>query len=516
MRIGDYLKEAGLSLSAFAARAEVSEAAMSRYAAGKRTPRPEIMHRIVAASEGRVQPNDLFAARVETAAERDLLAEVAAVDLLVPDLSGIIRGKKLAPDAVPAVMRNGLAFCASVFALDATGENVEESGLAMSVGDPDKRLVPADGRLLPVPWTEEPTAQMLMTMVEADGTPFYGDPRHVLERVAARFAELRLKPVAALELEFYLVDGRRAPDGAPLPPASPSSGRRPETVQVYSLDDLDRFAALFRDIRRACAAQEVPAHSALSEYAPGQYEVNLSHVADPVIAADHAVLLKRIVKGVARRHGLEATFMAKPYADRVGSGLHVHLSLLDRSGVNLFAGAGDGDADGMTDALRHAIGGLRATMAESMAIFAPNANSYRRLQPGAYAPLAPTWGVDNRTVALRVPSGPAAGRHLEHRVAGADANPYLALAAVLAGVHHGLVERLDPGPPTDGNAYEKVAPSLPSRWTEALARFEEATILPGYFDDAFRRLYAVCKRAEMVKFDSWVSPLEHEWYLSAL
>jgi glutamine synthetase len=318
--------------------------------------------------------------------------------------------------------------------------------------------------------------------------------------------------VVALEPEFYLMDQERDGAGMGLPATSPRTGRRREVVQVYSLTDIDDQAGFLNDIQTACRAQGVPAGSALSEYAAGQYEVNLKHTSDALAAADHAFLLKRIIKGVARNHGYEATFMAKPFGDRAGSGLHIHLSLLDGSGRNVFAGAGRMPVP----RLRHAIGGLRVTMPEAMALFAPNTNSYRRFRSGSYAPLAPTWGIDNRTVALRVPLGPPEGRRVEHRVAGADANPYLALAAVLAGVHYGLVNEIDPGPPIEGNGYEQAEASLPGRWSEALTALERAQVLPTYFDPRTLWLYLTVKRAEMERFDAQVTPLEHQWYLSEL
>jgi glutamine synthetase len=205
---------------------------------------------------------------------------------------------------------------------------------------------------------------------------------------------------------------------------------------------------------------------------------------------------------------MQATFMAKPFADLAASGLHVHVSLIDPDGDNRFARD--------QAALHHAIGGLQATMAEAMLLFAPNANSYRRLRPLSYAPTAPTWGRNNRTVALRVPSGPTAARRIEHRVAGADANPYLALAAVLAGIHHGLSIRLEPDAPVTGNAYAEVPPSLPLGWGRAIDALAAATVLPDYLGAAFCRLYRVCRAAEQERFDDLITPTEYAWYLGAV
>ena len=223
-------------------------------------------------------------------------------------------------------------------------------------------------------------------------------------------------------------------------------------------------------------------------------------------------MYKRIAKGVAVGFGCEATFMAKPFADRAGSGLHLHVSVNDADGRNIFAAE---DPAG-TPVLRHAVGGMKATLADGMAIFAPNANSYRRFRANSYAPVAPTWGVNNRTVSLRVPAGPAGGRHIEHRVAGADANPYLALAALLAGVHHGLTNKIDPGPPVVGDGYEAAAKSdlrLPANWFAAVEAFEASAVMREYLGERFVGMFTTVKRTEQDRFFSMVPTVDYDWYL---
>ena len=345
-------------------------------------------------------------------------------------------------------------------------------------------------------------------MAEREGGPFFADPRFVLSKVAARFAPLGLTPVCALELEFFLLEARPARDGRPRVAARQGAGSATDCGAVYGLDPLDAEDGFLGRLARYCAGQDLLAKGAVSEYAPAQFEVNLGHVADPLRAADQAFLLKRAIKAAARAEGLRATFMAKPFADRAANGLHVHVSLADRRGGNRFA----------TDeqSLGHAIGGLQVTMAEAMLLFAPNANSFRRLRPLSYAPLAPTWGYNNRTVALRVPAGPAAARRVEHRVAGADANPYLVLAAVLAGIHHGLTRQLDPGPPVEGNAYALVEPSLPRSWDCAIEALERAALLPDYLGARFCHLYRVCRAAERDRFADLITPAEYAWYLGTV
>jgi len=443
----------------------------------------------------------------ELAAFRERHPEIGAVDAIFADLSCIIRGKRLPMDQAEKLYDPGVGFAGSSFLLDVDGESRDPGGRGISDGDPDCLARAVPGTLQPVPWAERPLAQVLLSFHEADGTPYGVDPRHVLDRVVARFEALGLRPVVALEIEFYLIDRERGPERAPQPPISPLTGARDRAAQVYGMNEVDAYAALIADIGDACAAQAIPAGAAAAEYAPGQFEVNLGHVADPVAAADHCVLLRRAVQAVARRHGVRATFMAKPYAARAGSGLHLHVSLRDGDGRNVF--------DGDDAALRHAIGGLLATLAEATAIYAPNLNSYRRFQPNLFVPTAASWGHENRTTAVRVPLAQGADRRLEFRFPGADANPYLALAAALAGIHHGLEHRLDPGAAADGNAATERDPRLPLRPRAALDALAAGTVLPDYLSAEYCRLYRLCKLGELDRFEQSISPREYDWYLLA-
>ena len=309
-------------------------------------------------------------------------------------------------------------------------------------------MLPVPGSLAPVPWAGPGAAQVLGLLYELDGSPCAVDPRHVLRNVVSKLASDGLYPVVALELEFYLLDAERADSGKAHPPILPETGRLAERTQVYSLADLDGVSGFLAEMESVCAAQSVPLGGASSEYAAGQFEINLEHVDDPVLAADHAILLQRAVKGIARKHGVAATFMAKPYPDSAGNGLHAHVSILDDAGQNIF----DDGSDQGSELLQQAIAGMLALLPESMGIFAPNVNSFRRFGPNLYVPTGRTWGYNNRSVSVRVPVGDAKARRLEHRMAGADANPYLVLAAILSGIHHGLTQKLDPPEPRTDNA----------------------------------------------------------------
>lgn len=448
------------------------------------------------------------------------IAEIAAlqrehpgvrfVDVLLADLCGIPRGKRVTLDELPQVYDGGFLLPGSMFALDVLGGTVQETHLGFDEGDADRSCLPIDNTLVRVPWCDREIAQVQVSMRDRDGSAFYGDPRHVLSNVLARFESLGLRPVIAVELEFYFLDTERTVERRIQPPRLPKTGRREFRTQINSMTDVNEFSAVLSDISAACAIQRIPAGTALAEYGPGQFEVNLHHSADVLRACDEAIRFKRLVRGVATRHGMEATFMAKPYAEMAGSGAHLHVSLLDESDRNIFASP---DPAG-SETLRHAIGGLAATMSDAMLIFAPNINSYRRYRAEAYVPLSPTWAVNNRGVALRIPVSDAGSRRVEHRVAGADANPYLLAAAVLAGIHHGLTQRPDPGPPLEGNAYRKSDPSLPITWPEAAAVFERSAFVRDYFGERFQRLFATTRRGEMQAFELNVSPLEYDWYVT--
>jgi glutamine synthetase len=435
--------------------------------------------------------------------------DVTSFQVILTDADGVGRGKSVRRNELARIYTHGRYLPGSILGLDITGADVEEAGLLWEDGDADRCCWPIAGTLVRAPWQTPPAAQLLVTMHELDGTPSSGDPRHALQRVVDRFAPLGLTPVLALELEFYLLDRTRGDGGRPRPAASPVSGRRPSQLQANLLTDLDDQAPFLAEVFAACATQGLPAQTLISEYAPGQFEIVLHHRADAMRAADDAVIYKRLVRGVAAKHGMDATFMAKPYAGTSGSGMHMHVSLQDAQGRNAFA---SDDPKG-NELLRHAIGGMAETMAECVGILAPNANSYRRFRRNSYAPLAPTWGVNNRSVSLRVPAGPAETRHVEHRVAGADANPYLAAAAMLAAAHRGIVERIDPGPPIEGNGYAQAPATLPSNWYAAMDRTEDSAFLKDYLGPRFMEIYCAIKRAEQDRFYAQVTELDFEWYL---
>jgi glutamine synthetase len=435
--------------------------------------------------------------------------DVDHVDACLVDICGIIRGKRHPRGDLEKLFRSGLQFPYSTYLLDVTGHCADPCGRGISDGDPDGVCLPIPGTLVPTPWVGPSAAQVLVSMSEGDGRPAMMEPRNVANRVLSRFSELGLAPTIAFELEFFLLDEVADGNGRPRPPLSPLTGLRDESTQVYGVDEVNGFADLFGDVERAAAVQKVPASVTTAEFAPGQYEINLRHVDTPLVAADHCALLRHMVKGVARRRGVRATFMPKPFPDCSGNGMHVHMSLADKDGCNVFD---DGSAAG-SEKLRHGIGGMLATMADAMAVFAPGINGYRRFGPRLYVPVTRSWGVDNRSVALRIPAGPGASRRFEHRVAGADANPYLVLAVLLAGIHHGLTGSIDPGPVWSGSACEEMDADIPFDLPAAIARMRASDILRDYLGDTYVDLYCATKEAELASFLDDITPREYQWYL---
>ncbi len=301
--------------------------------------------------------------------------EVLYVDLLIADMNGVVRGKRIERTSLHKVYEKGINLPASLFALDINGSTVESTGLGLDIGDADRICYPIPDTLCNEPWQKRPTAQLLMTMHELEGEPFFADPREVLRQVVSKFDDLGLTICAAFELEFYLIDQENV-NGRPQPPRSPISGKRPHSTQVYLIDDLDEYVDCLQDILEGAKEQGIPADAIVKESAPAQFEVNLHHVADPIKACDYAVLLKRLIKNIAYDHEMDTTFMAKPYPGQAGNGLHVHISILDKDGKNIFAS----EDPEQNAALRHAIGGVLETLPAQMAFLCPNVNSYRRFR----------------------------------------------------------------------------------------------------------------------------------------
>lgn len=434
--------------------------------------------------------------------------DIEVLEAFVIDVNGVPRGKWIPRERALDVLTKGMAIPRSVYALDVWGRDVNTAGLAEGTGDPDGICFPVPETLSRVTWLNRPTAQVMLGMHNADGSGFFADPRQTLAEVLQRYKKAGLTPVVATELEFYLIDPVRSALDPVRPPNSREGRWHTGQTQVLSISELQDFEEVFHDISIACKAQKVAADTTLRENGPGQYEINLNHVPDALQAADYAVLLKRIVKGVARKHDLDATFMAKPYGRQAGSGMHVHFSVLDENGRNIYVGE-----DGPADTLMHSVGGLLANMGESMAVFAPHANSYRRLRPSEHAPTYASWGFDNRSAAVRVITASKPATRIEHRVAGSDTNPYLVLAMILNAALTGMKEKLQPGGAITGDDHAINHEPLPTNWDYALQRFAKSSFAYATLGQKYRALYTACKQQELSEFSLRVTDVEYDAYI---
>lgn len=437
----------------------------------------------------------------------DANQDIEILEAFVIDVNGVPRGKWIPRERALDVLTKGMAMPRSVYALDVWGRDVSAAGLADGTGDPDGICLPVPNTLSRVTWLSRPTAQVLLQMTVAN-EPFFADPRQVLANVLEKYRQDKLTPVVATELEFYLIDPIRSALDPVRPPRSREGRWHTGQTQVLSISELQDFEEVFHAIASAARAQGVPADTTLRENGPGQYEINLNHVPDALAAADYAVLLKRIVKGVARAHGLDATFMAKPYGTQAGSGMHVHFSILDEDGNNIFV-----DEDGPSERLMHSVAGLLAGMGDSMAIFAPHQNSYRRLRPSEHAPTYASWGFDNRSAAVRVITTPKPATRIEHRVAGADTNPYLALAMILAAARTGMRDKRLPGGAISGDEHSITHEPLPTNWDQSLRAFGKSSFTYAALGPAYCALYRSCKEQEISEFALRVTDVEYDAYI---
>ena len=417
-------------------------------------------------------------------------SDITSLRLASVDLNGQARGKRIPSRFAAKIFKAGTRMPFSACNLDLLGQDIDDSPLVFNSGDADGTLRPTERGFVPMPWLNTPTALLPVWMFNEDGTGFSSDPRHALQRLLNCFADQGLTPVVALEMEFYLIDTAAPKPQIPRAPLAPRAHHVADTLSVRALDDFDAFLT---DLYTACEAMSIPADAAISESGAGQFEINLLHCDDALRTADNAWFFKAAAKGIARKHGYTASFMAKPYLDSAGSGLHSHFSLLDRDGHNIFD---DGTTTGSV-ALQHAVEGCLAAMEASSLVFAPFDNSYDRLVPDAHAPTSICWGYDNRTTALRIPASSPQARRIEHRVAGGDANPYLLLTAILGAALNGIEDRQLPAQPVTGNAYAQSLPKIAESWKNAIDMFGQSAQIRRIFDHKLIDNYLRCKRQEL-------------------
>ncbi len=437
------------------------------------------------------------------------LSQFQTIRVAACDLNGQMRGKRVPGPYGAKLGDSAMRMPLSALNVDLWGSDIADSPLVFESGDVDGLLLPTDRGPVPMPWLNTPSALVPVWMYREEEHPFDGDPRHALAAIDARFADKGWRVMAATELEFTLVDDR---GGSLAHPQHPAHGRALSDEAILSLRELDAFDAFFTDLYAGAEAMGIPAQAAISESGIGQFEINLTH--QPLMrAADDAWLFKTLVKGMARKHGLAATFMAKPFAEDAGNGMHVHFSVIDGAGRNIFD---DGGPRG-TDLLHSAVAGCLQAMPASTLIFAPHLNSYTRLVPGAHAPAGAAWGYENRTAAIRVPGGAPAARRIEHRTAGGDINPYLMLAAVTGAALEGINASLTPPDPITGNAYEIPGlPQLAPDMGSAIDALHNAPLMAQILPTALIDNLCRTKRQEIARFATL--PPDQHWqsYLEAV
>ena len=435
--------------------------------------------------------------------------EYESIRLAVCDLNGVLRGKRVLPSAIKKILIQGSRMPISTSCIDIWGADLLNSPFLFDSGDGDGMVMPTGHQLIPVTWLEKPTAILPAWIYTEQGQPSPIDPRHILKRVVDKYIEMGLAPIAAFELEFYLLDNN---SNKVMRPIDPISKKRLLNTSVLSIDELDAFESFFSDVYSVCNEHGIPADTAISENSAGQFEINLKHGDDLLQAADQAVFFKRILKTIARKYGYRASFMSKPFLDSAGNGMHIHLSVVDKDRTNIFC---DGTLLG-SKKLKNAVAGLLDTMSDSTLIFAPHLNSYRRLKTGSHAPTSVCWGYENRSASIRIPGGSLENIRIEHRVAGADANPYLVAAAVLSGALHGIDRNLEPSQPLQGDSYSKKFPQIPTSWKEAIKIFQKSSFNKSSYSEVFVDVFKNYKLQELETFNSRMEDFELFTYVDSV
>jgi glutamine synthetase len=428
--------------------------------------------------------------------------------IAVADVNGQARGKRLPAGKLDELALGSARMPLSALNVDVSGADIEDSPLLWESGDADGTLLPTGRGPMPMPWLDSQSELIPMWMWKA-GVPFPGDPRHALARVLDRYAERGWTVIAATELEFYLLEAAYLTEMSPA--SAPGRAVTHIGEAILSLDELDAFDSFFTALYDGAEAMGIPAQSATSESGIGQFEINLDH-RPAMRAADDAWLFKLLVRGLARRHGMAATFLAKPFADSAGNGLHMHFSVLDDDGRNIF----DDKGPMGTDMLRHAVAGCLRAMRPSTLVFAPHGPSYARFEESSHAPINAVWGYENRTAAIRIPGGSHKARRIEHRVAGGCVNPYLHFAAILGAALNGMEDRLEPPAPIAGNAYEVDAPEMHRNWAEAIDDFEASEEIARIFHPDLIRNLVLTKRQEIARFGAVDVAKRHALYLESV
>ncbi len=433
---------------------------------------------------------------------------VGEVECLVPDMNGVLRGKVLpAAKLVQSERDRSLRLPSSVFDVTVTGDYADAIDDDQAFQDPDMVLRPDPKTLCIAPGFKTPTAYVFADACHRDGSPWASSPRQVLKSVIALYAARGWQPIVAPELEFYLTALNPDPD-LPLTPPIGRSGRAETSPQPYGLEAVTEYEDLIDAIYEYSEMASLDLDTMIHEAGTAQLEINFLH-GDPVRLSDQVLVFKRIVRQLALQHGVYATFMAKPMEHQPGSAMHLHISMIDnQGGENLFADASGADSR----MFRHFVGGLQKYLPEVAPLFAPNVNSFRRMRPSHSAPINVQWGYDNRSCGLRVPIADRNNRRVENRLPGADASPYLAIAAALICGYLGMEEQAEPSVQVIGNAYNQPR-TLPRTLEEALERFKACEAVQAILDPSFFKAFIRIKEAELDAFQGVISSWERDHLL---
>lgn len=432
--------------------------------------------------------------------------KITEVEAVIADFTGIARGKIMPSSKF--IAEKGIRLPEDILIQGVTGDYVDDDLYPelMNAAEIDMVLRPDESAVHKVPWALEPTALVIHDCYDKQGNLIDIAPRTVLKNVLALYKAKGWTPVVAPELEFYLTERTANPD-YPLRPPVGRSGRAESGRQSYSIDAVNEYDPLFEDVYDWCEEQGLDVDTLTHEAGTAQMEINFRH-GDALSLADQIFIFKRTVREAALKHNIDATFMAKPISGEPGSSMHLHQSILDRQGRNIFADEGGKP----TKMLYHYVGGLQKHVSEAMPLFAPNVNSYRRFLRDTSAPVNLAWGIDNRTVSLRIPGSSGTNLRVENRLAGADANPYLAFAASLLCGYLGMIGEIEPTPAVTGSAFEDSNDKrLPLNLEEALALMEQSDILKETLGTMFVRSYVEVKRAEYQNFKEVISSWERKY-----
>jgi len=419
------------------------------------------------------------------------------VEAFVPDMAGSARGKVLPADKFGS---GQMKMPEAIFSQTVSGNYIDDP---RNVEDRDMLLVPDPHTLRPVPWATDPAASVFLDCFRRDKTQVPTSPRGVLRNVLAKYDERGWKPVVAPEVEFYLI----SPQSDATQDAEPPEGRlgwKEGARQPFSIDTMNDFDPFINDVYAYCEDQRIRIDTLSQEAGPAQFEINFLH-GHPVDLADQVFLFKRTVREAAIEHEMRATFLAKPMAGEAGSALHIHQSVVDKDGVNIFS-TPEGEP---SDMFYGFLGGLQRYMPEALLIFAPYVNSFRRFLNPFDSPVNLAWAIDNRTVGLRVPDAPPEARRIENRLAGSDVNPYLVIAATLACGYLGMVEGLRATDPIEGSAYGSEF-GLHRHIYSAIDALRESIAMRSMLGDDFVRLYCALKDDEYMEFQEIITPWERE------